>query len=712
METIQWKVDGMTCANCALAINKYLGKQGVQNIRVNPIDGDVSFDIVEGSSTNGLKEGINHLGYTVVEAKNLEGSPKKKLLSTQTQRLIFCLPFTLVLMLHMLERWIPLHWLMNPWLQLTLCIPVYLVGMSFFGKSAINSIRNRMPNMNVLVALGASAAFFYSLIGTLMGQGEEYLFYETAATIITLVFFGNYLEDASMQSTQRALKALMKSQKVMANMIAFDEHHQEVILPIENTQLKVGDLVLVRSGEQVPIDCKILWGDAHVNESLLTGESIPVHKVAKDNIIGGSIVESGSLKAQVTATGNDTVLAGILNLVKQAQGEKPPIQHLADKISGIFVPLVVGIGLVTFIGNYLYLANLQHAEHVFTHALMRSIAVLVIACPCAMGLATPAAIAVGMGRAARSGILFRNATSLENFRNITQVVFDKTGTLTTGSFVLAGHKAINTEEQEWKRIVYSLEKYSNHPIAQCVSAAFKTKEEIRWNTIEEIKGVGMKGTDKDGNIYWAGSYKIAKDKTSEAFHNVYLLKNDALIGWIDVQDEVRPEAKEIITYLNGRGLKTILLSGDRKEKCDHIASLLGMDQVIAEQSPEEKLATIDRLNKATPTAMVGDGINDAPALAKATIGISLSEASQLAIQSAQVVLMNSGLKKLPTALGLGRHTYITIKQNLFWAFFYNIIAIPVAAFGLLTPTVGALVMGMSDVVLAINSVRLFFKKVI
>ena len=712
METIQWKVDGMTCANCALAINKYLGKQGAQNIRVNPIDGDVSFDIVESSSTNILKEGINDLGYNVVDTKAPAGQQKTRLLSTQTQRLIFCLPFTLLLMLHMLERWIPLHWLMNPWLQLALCLPVYLVGMSFFGKSAINSIRNRMPNMNVLVALGASAAFFYSLIGTLMGQGEQYLFYETAATIITLVFFGNYLEDASMQSTQRALKALMKSQKVMANMIAFDEHHQEVILPIENTQLKVGDLVLVRSGEQVPIDCKILWGDAHVNESLLTGESIPVHKVAKDNIIGGSIVESGSLKAQVTATGNDTVLAGILNLVKQAQGEKPPIQHLADKISSIFVPLVVGIGLLTFIGNYFYLGNLPDAEKVFTHALMRSIAVLVFACPCAMGLATPAAIAVGMGRAARSGILFRNATSLENFRTITQVVFDKTGTLTTGSFVLADHKAINMEEKEWKSIVYSLEKYSNHPIAQCVSAAFKTKDEVRWSSIEEVKGMGMKGTDKDGNTYWAGSYKIAKDKTSEESHNVYLLKNDALIGWIDVQDEVRPEAKEIIAYLKGRGLKTILLSGDRKDKCDHIASLLGMDQVIAEQSPEEKLATIDRLNKATPTAMVGDGINDAPALAKATIGISLSDASQLAIQSAQVVLMNAGLKQLPTALGLGRHTYITIKQNLFWAFFYNIIAIPVAAFGLLTPTLGALVMGLSDVVLAINSVRLFFKKVI
>lgn len=712
METIQWKVDGMTCANCALAINKYLVKKGMQNIKVNPIDGDVSFDIVEGTSSDELKEGINDLGYNVVNATAAVGSTKVKLLSTQTQRLIFCLPFTLVLMLHMLERWIPLHWLMNPWLQLSLCIPVYIVGMSFFGKSAINSIRNRLPNMNVLVALGASAAFFYSLIGTLMGQGEQYLFYETAATIITLVFFGNYLEDASMQSTQRALKALMKSQKVMANMIAFDEHHQEVILPIENTQLKVGDLVLVRSGEQVPIDSKILWGDAHVNEALLTGESIPVHKKAKDNIIGGSVIESGSVKAQVTATGDDTVLAGILNLVKQAQGEKPPIQHLADKISGIFVPLVVGIGLVTFIANYIYLTNLPDAEDVFTHALMRSIAVLVIACPCAMGLATPAAIAVGMGRAARSGILFRNATSLENFRNITQVVFDKTGTLTTGSFVLSSYNAIGIEENEWKRIVFSLEKYSNHPIAQCVSAAFKTKAEIRWNTIEEVKGIGMKGTDKDGNVFWAGSYKIAKELTEESNHNVYLLKNETLIGWIDVQDELRPEAKEIITYLKNKKLKTILLSGDRKEKCDHIATQLGIDLVIAEQSPEEKLATIDRLNKETPTAMVGDGINDAPALAKATIGISLSEASQLAIQSAQVVLMNSGLKPLPTALGLGKHTYITIKQNLFWAFFYNIIAIPVAAFGLLTPTVGALVMGLSDVVLAINSVRLFFKKVI
>jgi len=705
MEKVSWKVDGMTCANCALTINKYLDKQGMQHIRVNPIDGDVSFELIQGVDKNTLKKGIDELGYHVTDEASSNKKTRKPFLSTNVQRLIFCLPFTLVLMLHMLESVIHIHWLMNPWIQLTLCMPVFLIGMRFFGRSAIISIRNKMPNMNVLVALGALAAFSYSLIGTLIGQGEQYLFYETAATIITLVFFGNYLEDASMQSTQRALKSLMKSQKVMANMIAFDENHQEVIFPIENTQLKVGDLILIRSGEQVPIDAKILWGDAHVNESLLTGESIPVHKKAKDNIIGGSILESGSVKAQVTATGDDTILSGILQLVKEAQGEKPPIQHLADKISSIFVPIVVGIAVVTFIGNYIYLQS-------FTDALLRSIAVLVIACPCAMGLATPAAIAVGLGRAARNGILFRNATSLENFRNIRQVVFDKTGTLTTGSFKLSNFKQIDIDEQAFKTIVFSLEKYSTHPIAVSIAAAFKEKQEIKWKSIEEVKGIGMKGIDKDGNEYWAGSYKIASSLTNESNHNVYILKNNQLIGWLDLEDEIRPESKEIIAHLKRLGLKTILLSGDRKEKCKMMQEKLGLDEFIAEQSPEEKLNKIAALTKESPTAMVGDGINDAPALAKATIGISLSEASQLAIQSAQVVLMNSGLKKLPTALGLGKHTYITIKQNLFWAFFYNIIALPVAAFGLLTPTLGALVMGLSDVVLAINSVRLFVKKVV
>jgi Cu+-exporting ATPase len=556
----------------------------------------------------------------------------------------------------------------------------------------------------VLISLGATAAFVYSVMGMILKNGNQYMFFETAAAIITLVFLGNYLEDASVSSTQRALHKLAKSQIVMANMIAFDEHHHEVILPIENAQLKVGDLVLIRTGEQVPADCKILSGEASVSEALITGESIPVHKKQKDKIIGGSVLIDGNIKAMITAAGDQTVLAGIIRLVQKAQVEKPQMQKMADKISAVFVPVVVGIAMITFIGNYFYLS-------VFSEALMRSIAVLVIACPCAMGLATPAAIAVGLGRAARNGILFRNTTSLENFRHIQQVVFDKTGTLTTGQFIIRNYKALTVHEDELKGIAFSLEKYSTHPIARTIAQQWKIKNDIRWQKIEEIKGLGMHAWDKDGNEYWAGSHNIEGVTKNESSHSVYILKNKSLIGWIDVEDSIRPEAKDVIRFFKSKGITTILLSGDRNENCKKLAEKLGIDEVFAEQSPRQKMETVSGLNVKAPTAMIGDGINDAPALAKATVGISLSDASQLALQSAEVILMNQGLKKLPMALGLGKHTYLTIKQNLFWAFLYNVLAIPVAAIGLLTPTFGALLMGLSDVVLALNSVRLFAKKV-
>jgi Cu+-exporting ATPase len=702
MEKILWKVDGMDCSNCALTIRKYLEKQGMQDVKVNFATGDVSFDMNGHIATEKLESGIKDLGYEVAGSKQ-QKIKRKPFLSTHLQRFLFCLPFTAVLMLHMIPG-IHIHWLMNPWIQLGLTIPVFIVGMSFFGRSAWKSLRNGIPNMNVLIAIGALASFIYSLYGTLTGQAADYMFYETTATIITLVFLGNYMEDASVESTQRALNKLAKSQKVMANMIAYDDQHQEQIFSVESEQLRTGDLVLIKSGEQVPADCKILWGEADVNEAIITGESLPVHKVGKDKLIGGSILANGTVKAYVTAAGDDTVLSGIINLVKQAQGEKPPVQQLADKISAIFVPVVLGIAGVTLIVNWIVLGD-------FTPSLMRSIAVLVIACPCAMGLATPAAIAVGLGRGARNGILFRNATSLELFKNIRQVVFDKTGTLTTGKFDISGYKSEVDEEPEFKRIVFSLEKYSNHPIAKSISEAWKTKDEIGWKKIEELKGLGMKAEDKEGNIYWAGSYKIAEKFTKDDTHNVYIVKNDQLIGWIDVKDEIRPEAKSVIDYLHSKNIKTVLLSGDHYNKTKALGEQLGIDEVIAEQTPEQKLLKIAELNAITPTAMVGDGINDAPALAKATIGISMSDASQIAMQTAQVVLMNHGLKKLPTALGLGKHTYLTIKQNLFWAFAYNIVAIPVAALGFLKPGFAALVMGLSDVVLAINSGRLFVKKV-
>ncbi len=704
MEKVQWKVEGMTCANCALTIHKYLEKEGLKDVKVNAIGGDVSFEMNGGPEPEELVIGLKELGYTVT---NSGASPRisgtRKFLSTSIERFWFCFPFTTLLMLHMTG--VHVHWLTNPWTQLILCIPVYIVGMSFFGKSAVKSLRNGVPNMNVLIALGATAAFVYSLYGTLIGQAEQYMFYETAAAILTLVFLGNYLEDASLQSTQKALNSLAKSQRVMANIIAYDDQHQEHVFPVENTQLKVGDLILIKSGEQVPMDCKILWGDGHVNEAIVTGESAPVHKYAKDKLIGGSIIQDGTIKAQVTAVGNDTVLSGIINLVKQAQGDRPPVQQLADKISAVFVPIVIGIALITLAVNWIILEN-------FTSALMRSIAVLVIACPCAMGLATPAAIAVGLGRGAKTGILFRNATSLELFKDIKQVVFDKTGTLTTGEFRISDFGFYGLSEEEFKKIVYSLEKYSNHPIAKCITKEWKIKEEIRWNKIDEIKGIGMKAIDKNGNEYWTGSFKVAEKFTQNDKHNIYVVKNDQLLGWIDLKDELREEARQVVNHLRSKNIKTILLSGDRLAKCQQLATELGIDDVIAEQTPEQKLQRIAELNAAVPTVMVGDGINDAPALAKAAVGVSMSEASQIAMQTAQVVLMGSGLKNLPAALGLGRHTYLTIKQNLFWAFFYNIIAIPVAALGFLTPTFGALVMGLSDVVLAVNSVRLFVKKVV
>ncbi len=705
MEKVEWKVEGMDCTNCALTITKYLQKEGMKDVKVNFIGGDVNFELNGNKSKEELSKGIADLGYAVkTEGLTNNNQQRATFFSNHLQRFIFCLPFTLVLMLHMLPWHI--HFLMNPWIQLAICLPVFFVGMSYFGVSAFKSLRRGIPNMNVLIAIGALAAFVYSLIGTVGNYGMDYVFYETTATIITLVFLGEWVEHKAVSTTQKELNKLAGNQKVMANMIAFDDEHKEQIFPVENTQLRNGDLILIKSGEQVPTDCKILWGDAYVSEALLTGESKPIHKQKKDSLIGGSLFTDGTVKAQVTAVGKDTVLSNILNLVKQAQGEKPPIQQLADKISAIFVPAVIGIAVLTFLLNY-FAFNISG-----TQSLMRSIAVLVISCPCAMGLATPAAIAVGLGRATKKGILFRNAKSLELFKNITTVVFDKTGTLTTGKLIISNLEYVNVTEDEFKRLVFSMEKFSNHPIAKAITNEWKINNPINWKKIEEIKGLGIKAEDKEGNIYELGSYKMAATYTNEATHTAYLIKNKSLAGWLDMDDAIRDEAIDVIKYLHLKNIKTILLSGDSLERCNQLATTVGIDEVYAEKNPAEKLQIIEKLNAGSPVAMIGDGINDAPALAKATIGISISDASQLAMQTAQVVLTNNGIKHLPLALGLGKHTFSTIKGNLFWAFIYNVVAIPIAAMGFLHPGIAALAMGFSDVVLAINSIRLNYRKVI
>ena len=703
MEKIQWKIEGMTCTNCALSVNKVLTRQGMEKVEVNAITGEVVFEAKQKDDTiNTARKNVEGLGYTVIEEGVAPKPKKKRWFKNHLQRALFCLPFTLLLMAGHLGMTIGFQFLHNAWLQLALCIPVMIVGMDFFGKSAIKSLGQGVPNMNVLIALGALAAFIYSLIGTITGD-SNLIFYETAASIINIVFFGNWLEEKSIEKTQKSINELVRHEKVMANMITYDDEHNEHIFPVENMHLKVGDLLLIKTGEQVPMDCKILSGEVEVNEAIISGEGLPVYKKQNDLLIGGSVVANGSVKCYVTAVGKDTVMNGIITMMKHAQNHKPPVQKLADKISAIFVPAVIVISLLTLV------INMWGFDQTFQASLMRSIAVLVISCPCAMGLATPAAIAVGLGRAAKNGILYTDTKSMELFSTITQMVFDKTGTLTNGKFKISGYQSMGGDDETFKKIVFSLEKFSNHPIAKSITQQWSYKSAALFKKVEEVKGLGMKGEDKEGNVYWIGSSKIEGIEAAED-HHLYVTKNKQLIGWIDIADEIRAEAKDVINFCKGKGIKTILLSGDTLQKCELIATELGIDEVYAERTPQQKLEMITDLVKTQPTVMVGDGINDAPALAKATISISISQASQLAIKSATVVLMNTGLKNLPMAMLLGKHTYGTVKSNLFWAFLYNIIAIPIAAVGLLTPMAGALVMGLSDVVLAANSLYLNFKK--
>jgi len=434
----------------------------------------------------------------------------------------------------------------------------------------------------------------------------------------------------------------------------------------------------------------------------MTGESLPELKVENDFVIGGTIVTDGSIRVKTTAVGNKSAIANIIHLVNQAQAAKPPMQKLADKISAVFVPVVVGVAMLTFVLNHFVF------DESIQSSLMRMIAVMVIACPCAMGLATPAAIMVGLGRAARNGVLIKGGDTLERFKDIQQIVFDKTGTLTTGKLIINQFES-TILESEFKEMVSALEQHSSHPIAQSIVKEWPFNN-YSLNAIQEIKGIGISAEDEQGNLWQIGSYRLLPNNTEEIRHDLYVFKNKVQVGWIDMKDELREDTQLVIQSLHLKGFKTIMLSGDRKEKCDRIATELHIDEVYSEQLPQQKMKILDTIMQRGYTAMVGDGINDAPSLAKAHIGISLSDASQIAMQSAQVLLLKNKLSILPTAIELGKQTYLTIKQNLFWAFFYNVVAIPFAATGYLTPTWGAAIMGFSDIVLIINSLRLRYKK--
>jgi Cu+-exporting ATPase len=692
-QLIELNVTGMHCNNCAMSIHKLLEKRGLQNILVDFASEEVKFSTGDDTQLPEIIKNIEGLGFKVIDDIAQHNPPFYEQVEN---KFIFCAIFTAPLLLHMLLPW---HFLHHPIVQLFLCLPVFIVGCLHFGKSAINSVKGGVPNMDVLIFIGSTSAFVYSLVGTVQGLGEQYQFYETSATIITLVLLGNVFEKRSVTQTTSAVKDLIKFQQVTANRII-----NGTIETISAKEVRPGDTLVVNQGDKIPVDGEILSGNASVDEAMLTGESLPVEKDKYDKVIGGTIVVNGNFHMLATRVGSNTILSQIIDLMKKAQAAKPPVQKLGDKVASIFVPAVILIALITFIVTYFVGgAGMQRS-------LMNAIAVLVISCPCAMGLATPTAVMVGLGRAAKNGILIKGGDTIEAVAHTRYVVFDKTGTLTTGKFAVNEIKAKAGADIELVRgIIIAIEERSNHPIARSLVEGLKKlpQQKVILKAVKEEKGLGMRAEDVQGNNYFLGT---AKQSSDEHF-NLSLYKNQALLAQIAIDDQIKPETASLIAQLKKMNIVPVLLSGDKKNRCIKVASQIGITEIHSEKLPDEKLKVIDIYKQKGKTIMIGDGINDAPALTKADVGVSMNDASQVAIQSASVVLLNTDMQSVIKFLQISKHTLLTIKQNLFWAFAYNIIAIPVAAFGFLNPMVGAFAMAFSDVVVIGNSLRLKVKKV-
>ncbi|MBI5917306.1 MAG: cadmium-translocating P-type ATPase [Bacteroidetes bacterium] len=698
--TVELKVDGMDCASCAANITTFLERKGLKEVHVNFSTGEVRY------TGNGdeipladVKDGIKKLGYQVV-------GEDREPFWTLSRKLVFCAVFTVPLLLAHLLMMSGLHFLGNPWAQFGLCLPVYAVGFWHFGKTSFGALRNGTTHMDVLIFIGSTAAFVYSTIGLLLHE-PDYIFFETSATIITLVLLGNWFEKRAVKQTTSAIEDLTKLQVEWARKIM----PSGTVVTIEASEVLPGDWLQVNEGDKIPVDGTVLTGAADVDESMLTGESLPVSKTPNDTVLGGSLIAGGNLTIAATATTRETTLSQMIELVKSAQQKKPDIQRLADRISRVFVPVVLAISALTFVFSaFIFGVPLQKS-------MMNAIAVLVISCPCAMGLATPTAVMVGVGRLAKNGILVKGAKTLEVFSGIKNFVFDKTGTLTTGDFKLKKITYYVENEQVVQSMLLKMERHSSHPIAKSLVKALSENNQNGGSPnapqllkIKELKGQGVMAEDAEGNTYRLGSRHFAAPfATGDA--PFYFSKNDTLLATVEIEDDVKPETVAVMDYLRSRGKVPVILSGDREAKTASVAKQLHIEKYYAAQLPAQKLEVIDQLMADAPTAMIGDGINDAPALARSTIGVSLSNASQVAVQSAQIILLNGNLDRLPRALAISDATLLTIKQNLFWAFAYNIVAIPIAAAGFLNPTWGALFMAFSDVVVIGNSIRLKTRRV-
>lgn len=577
-------ITGMHCVGCAQNIEKHLKKIGLKDAVVDFPRATAHFTLRQEELLPRIEDEIRKLGYGVADIST--DQRRQGAAHSLRNKFLFSLLWTVPLFAHM---FLPFHFLSDPYLQLALCFPVLVLGLSHFGKSAWGALRRGYSNMDVLITISISAAFIYSLSGTLLGLGPDFLFYETSATIVTIVLLGNLLEEISVKKTSSAIEELSKIQPGRAKRIRSAE--QETVEEVPSARVMVGDQILVNSGDRIPVDGQVYWGRAHVDQAMITGESLPVEKGPGQEVIGGTLVVQGTLKLKATAVREDTVLANMIRLVKEAQSHKPRIQRLGDKVSAVFVPAVAVFAVSTF-SLSLLVFGLS-----FQSALLNSLAVLVIACPCAMGLATPTAIMAGIGQAARHGILIKGGDTLERFAEVKTVIFDKTGTLTSGKFRIKSWQVLGRDESYIKSILLGLERHSSHPIARSLIQEFTGVEAKEFESVEEQKGLGLRGRDSAGSVFEVGSYNLIAHLGLERGHDLYLLENGKLVATIDLQDEVKEAAVKVIKTLISRSIEPVMLSGDYEARCREVADRLGIKRFYSEQLPEAKLRIIEEIEE-------------------------------------------------------------------------------------------------------------------